>query len=98
MARLPEAYEEKTIVGMLPGDVGYTVPWAMGADANRELWVNGDYTVSDMPSPGNTTVKMKIERTQTGVIVYLNTVGDYRFNLGDGWANARSRLPVELRQ
>ncbi|MHC4620578.1 MAG: hypothetical protein ACYTEQ_22755 [Planctomycetota bacterium] len=97
MAKLPETYEEETIIGMLPGDVGYTVPWAMWADKERELWVNGNYTIDSKPGGPGRTTNMRIERTKIGVIVYQSTIGDYKYSVGErGWDHSPNKLPVEL--
>jgi len=92
---LPESFEENTIEQMLPGDRGYTVPWAMFPDQNRVLWINGHYTIDSEPFG---TGHMLIERTKTGVIVYQNTIGDHKYQIPSGetsWSKSDYKLPVE---
>jgi len=93
---LPESFEENTIRHMLPGDVGYTVPWAMWADTDRCLWINGKYSVDSTPGG---TVCMFIKRTEDGVIVYQNTIGTHRYSPVEqpGFVGGADPLPVALR-
>ncbi len=95
MARLPETLEEQTIDKMLPGDKGYTVPWAMYAEPNRDLFLNGKYSVQSQPGG---TVQMHIERTETGVIVDQKTIGKQKYSLGGvHYVGGSIPLPVEPR-
>ncbi len=96
---LPEAYEESTIMGMLPGDVGYTMDWAMWADADRVLWINGRYPIIRDPRHDNLRpAAMKVERTVDGVIVYEATLGNAKYQPGESsWDNSDAKLPVTLR-
>lgn len=64
--RLPEIFLEDTIAKMRVGDAGWSVPWAMGVDADRKCWLDPAYTVHD--SPGG-TVEMRISRTSDGYVV-----------------------------
>jgi len=95
MAKLPEALEEleeKTIYRMLPGDTGYTLPWAVWADADRELWINGDYSYDDEALG---TSHLRIRRTESGVEVDFSTVGDYQYRVGaSSWDSLEHKLPV----
>jgi hypothetical protein len=92
---LPETYEEETIEKMLPGEVGYTVPWAMWADANRVLWLNGHYGITARP---HGTSHLRVERTKAGAIVYQETIHDHRYSVGaSSWDGVPWALPVELR-
>ena len=91
---LPETFEQETIIGMLPGDTGYTVLWAMWADENRVLWINGDYSIHK--SPGG-TVHMKIKRTIDGVVVKEATIEDHKYMAGpSSWDMSPNKLPVTL--
>lgn len=93
MTLLPETYEEDTIERMLPRETGYTLPWAMWADSNRVLWINGNYPIYKEPFG---TSHMLIQRTPTGVIVYQATIKDHKYNAGDSqWNNSPHKLPVE---
>lgn len=96
---LPETYEENTIIGMLPGDTGYTMDWAMWADANRVLWINGRYPIIREPRHDKLRpAAMKIERTADGVIVYESTLGGAKYQPGSGgWDHSDAKLPVQLR-
>jgi len=92
MAKLPEALEERTIYRMLPGDAGYTLPWAVWADADRELWINGDYSYTDQIEGTST---LRIRRTESGVEVDFSTVGDCRHSVGaSSWDSLEHKLPV----
>lgn len=94
MSRLPEAYEENTIAEMLPGDEGYTVPWAMWADEDRVLWINGKYSFTKNVFG---TSHLRIKRTQAGVIVYQNSIGDHRYSPGRAcYVGGADPLPVDL--
>jgi hypothetical protein len=96
MSVLPEHLEQNTIRNMTPGDKGYTVSWAMWADLDRNLWINGNYTIHDDP---HGTVKMLIERTKDGVIVYKRTIKDERYSLQAGpcYVGGSDDLPVSFK-
>lgn len=77
---LPEELEEDTVRRMKSGDIGYTVPWAMWADAKRQLWINNGYSVE--PNPFGTAcmkIKRVIQNDFDGVIVFRRTIGDHRY-------------------
>jgi hypothetical protein len=59
-AQLPSGIQSETIGDMQPGDEGWTVPWAMYADSQSRLWLNGSYTLSVL-SRG--TVQMHVWRS-----------------------------------
>ena len=48
-AKLPAAQLERQIKHMIPGEVWWTVPWAIWADEDLNLWINGNYDVFDGP-------------------------------------------------
>lgn len=73
---LPENMEQPTIGMMSPGDTGYTVPWAMWVDDNRQMWLNPQYPVSAIPAG---TSHMRIRRVINGAVVYKETIGDYKY-------------------
>jgi len=94
---LPESYETNAIGRMIPGDMGYTHPWAMYTDEDRRLWINAAYPVT---TTAGGTSHLQIERTQDGVIVYQKTIGDHRYSIGGGCFvghNKNGDLPVSLR-
>ena len=95
MSRLPEAFESRTIAGMSPGDKGYTVPWAMFADEDRILWINGGHSVMKEPKG---TAHLEIQRTKDGVIVYEDSIGDHTYGIGDSeyFGGVKVKLPVTL--
>lgn len=93
---LPESLESFTIAKMLPGDTAYTLPWAMWADENRALWINGNYPIRERPGG---TVQLFIKRTETGVTVDMSTIGDHTYDPGPCpfvGGNRATHLPVKL--
>uniref|UniRef100_A0A6M3JGV0 Uncharacterized protein n=1 Tax=viral metagenome TaxID=1070528 RepID=A0A6M3JGV0_9ZZZZ len=66
--KLPKDRYERTIKEMPPHTSGWTVPWAMYADEDGELWINGNYTVF---SDRGGTVNMLVGRTSSGVVVSI---------------------------
>lgn len=68
---LPEHLEEVSIKDMIAGEIGYTVPWAMYAERDGSLWLNGNYSFRG--DPGG-TVQMIIERTGGGYAVDISRV------------------------
>ena len=95
-ATLPEHMEENAIRGMSPDDVGFTVPWAIWVDRDRQMWINGNYTTHSEPGG---TVCMKIKRLKSSVRVYKQTIGDYKFNLlpSSPYIGGSDDMPVEMR-
>lgn len=77
MAKLPQDKEENTIGKMKVGETGYTVPWAMWVDKERNCWLNEDYTIH---KGRGGTVQLKIERLKEGYIAYINDK-----NLNEKW-------------
>lgn len=65
-ARLPDNMRERIIRDMPIGDQGWTVPWAVWADHEGKLWINGRYTLSN--NPGG-TVEMLVRRSEDGIEV-----------------------------
>lgn len=93
-SKLPETYEETTIEHMLPGDTGYTVPWAMWADSERNLWIRGDYSV--FVQPGGTG-QLHITRTKDGIIVSEHSIGNHKYSIGNQrFVGGVVALPVKL--
>ena len=77
-ATLPAARVERTIAAMPDGEAGWTVPWAMWADEDMRLWVNGEYATH--PSAGG-TAQMFVRRTSGGVKVDI-TACDHKWTPG----------------
>lgn len=65
-ARLPDAFIESTVDQMQVGDEGYTTPWAMWVDLDRQCWIHPRYTIHPTPSG---TVQLYVLRTAAGVHV-----------------------------
>ncbi len=66
-AKLPENLEENTIDSMVTGEVGYTVPWGMWVDTDRNCWLHPKYTLHEH-SGG--TVQMRVELREDGYHVW----------------------------
>jgi len=79
MAMLPEDLEEKTVGGMLLGEEGYAVPWAMFVASGRRCFLNGYYTIHDEMGG---TVNMKVLRRNDGYAVDVSGCGDYKWSGG----------------
>jgi hypothetical protein len=62
-AILPEDMEEATIDSMSTGESGYTVPWAMWVDAERNCWLHPKYTIHHAPGG---TVQMLVQLRTDG--------------------------------
>jgi hypothetical protein len=91
MAKLPSMYikpDTAFIRGMEVGQSGYTVPWAMGIDADGECFLHGSHTCHETPRG---TVCLYVERRKDGY--YVDPSGAY-----DEWergsANAETDIPV----
>lgn len=65
--------EERPIKQLSPSQSGWTVPWAMWLDSERNVWLHPDYPVHS--SPGG-TVTMRVQRRVDGMHVWVN-VEDY---------------------
>ena len=57
------------IKNMQDGMEAYTVPWAMYAERDGKLWLNGNYTIHT--SPGG-TVQMKVKKLMGVFFVTLH--------------------------
>lgn len=62
-AKLPRSMKQETIADMGIGESKYTVPWAMWADEDEELWLTPEFVAYDEPGG---TVQMRITRTEAG--------------------------------
>lgn len=76
MARLPEDLVEATVEKMAIGEVGYTVPWAMWVDEQRQCWLHPQYSIHEKPGG---TVEMKVERRIDGFHVWVAGL-DFKWN------------------
>ncbi len=72
-SKLPEDKEEITIAYLLDGEVGYTVPWALIADEDGNLWIRGDLEV--LPSPEG-TASLEIRRRGDSIVVARDAIPD----------------------
>ncbi|HEY5988233.1 MAG TPA: hypothetical protein VIV12_17935 [Streptosporangiaceae bacterium] len=66
-ARLPRNWEQPTIATMEFGQTLYTVPWAMRADEDRQLWLHPDFPTENAPQG---TVMMRVELRDDGYHVW----------------------------
>jgi hypothetical protein len=64
--KLPSTLEAATIARMVTGDVGYTTPWAMWVDDDRNCWLYPRYTLRSQPGG---TVQMRVELRVDGYYV-----------------------------
>lgn len=92
--RLPDELEKKTLETLLPGETVYTLPWAMFADKDGELWLNGNYPYSQEPYG---TMSMRVSRVRGGYHVDLSHVdsGSRTWSrVGAGYVGNPNPLPV----
>jgi hypothetical protein len=66
-ATLTASMTGSTIASMQPGEATYVFPWAMYADADRKLWLHGDYRTRDRFWGAET---MRVERRADGYHVW----------------------------
>ena len=92
---LPEYMEQETIRNMSTGENGYTLPWSIWVDSNRQMWINGNYPVS-RTAHGNRS--LKIERGHSFVRVYKSTLGDSKFQPSAqcGFVGGSDDMPIEF--
>ena len=76
-SQLPENLEQITISAMRNGEVGFTYAWAVYVEKDGTSWIRGDY-----PLFWETTdnASLRIERDYDRMIVYKDTVGDYKYD------------------
>ena len=69
-----ELMEWKTgkIIDMVPGDHGYTVPWAIKVDESGCAWLDGSYMVEPEYKGGTTSLIVKC--TKDGFVVDVGSV------------------------
>jgi len=67
-AKMPDSHIQKNAIkNMKPGDVGYTVPWAVKVNQDGDCFINGDFTIGEKGG----TCCLKIKMTKDGVIAYI---------------------------
>lgn len=77
---------------MLIGEECWVTPWAMYADTNSSLWLNGSYSIHNNQVG---TARMKIKRTEDGYLVDVSKCADYGWKpTGPGYATSFTPLPV----
>lgn len=76
---LPDDLVEDQIKNMPEGKNFYTVPWAMFADSNRQLFVVGTYTYE---SNIMGTVHMKIRKENGIILVDRKSIGNQKYSPG----------------
>jgi hypothetical protein len=91
--KLPSDLEETNTFERMPiGATGYTVPWAMFADASGELYLNSKYTFD--AEPGG-TMQLQVLHTPQGFIVDVSRCRDYRWNKSNpSYVGTFTPLPV----
>jgi len=91
-ARLPDELVQCGIKDMIEGEVGWTVPWAMYADYDGSLWLNGSYTLQE--NPGG-TVEMMISKKYNQYIVDITHCLEWKWNKGTpGFVGDFEPIPV----
>ena len=90
--KIPDHLITIGIADMLVGESGWTVPWAMYADYDGELYINGKYPF-EMNKHG--TVAMLIRRSDKGFVVDTAECGEHKWSLtGDIFVGGADALPV----
>ena len=91
-ATLPRSREEATIGSMVAGDSGFAVPWAMYADSDGRLWLNGKYPIRG--TYGGTS-QMKVKCDPDGYKVDASCSDGHAWTRGDCvYAGGNHPLPV----
>lgn len=91
--KLPAKYEDRaTIRYMKPGDIAWTLPWAVMVDEDHNVWINGDYPARQ--NPGG-TVQMMIRRLNDGIEI-MHGMEPQRVSRGVPWVGSTQDdlLPV----
>ena len=58
-AKMPDSHIQKNAIkNMKPGDIGYTVPWAVRVNQDGDCFINGDFTIVE--KGGTCCLKIKI--------------------------------------
>ena len=78
-AKLPSTLETRNGINQMDlGAAGYTVPWAMEVDNDRNCWLHPKYPVDDQP---HGTAEMRVELREDGYHVWAPL--DYTWDLRD---------------
>lgn len=80
-AKLPESLEAVGLKDIVDGESVYTVPWAMYADDNGSMWLNGNYSFEDH-SGG--TLRMKVTKKSGDYICDVSMCKDHGWSRGGG--------------
>lgn len=83
-AKLPDFLEQRKLSDLMIGETVWTVPWAMFADDDGDLWLYGNFSYHE--GPGG-TVSMKVSKTGSGYVVDISECKDYRWSR-DGESSA----------
>lgn len=75
-AVLPDHLKQKTLFDLNVDESAYTVPWAMKADLDGNLWLSTHFGVSNSP---HGTVSMLVSRTKSGWSCDVSDCDDYRW-------------------
>jgi hypothetical protein len=71
MAKLPKNKEERLIQDMKIGESGYSVPWAMWVDEQKNCWLNEEYAIH---KEKDVSRELKVEKLSEGYIVYIHDI------------------------
>jgi hypothetical protein len=80
-AKLPKNLETTGLKDMKDGESAYTLPWAMYADEEGSLWLNGEYPVSEKEEK---TSCMLVTKERDWYIVDVSRCGEYTWSKGGG--------------
>lgn len=80
-AKLPESLEEVGLKDIVEGETVYTVPWAMYADYNGELWLNGNYSIHNQRGG---TVQMGVTKKHGEYICDVSYCKSHGWSRGGG--------------
>ena len=75
--KIPDHLAEVTLKDTVQNETVYTVPWAMYAETDGELFINGKYDVSHSPGGTNTMI---LTRVDDGFRVDISRCKDYRWS------------------
>ena len=78
-AILPARLRERTLADLDVDESAYTVPWAMKADLDGNLWLSTHFSANKRPGG---TVSMLVARTRDGWSCDISECDDYRWRPG----------------
>jgi hypothetical protein len=91
-ARLPESRESIGLKDMIEGETAYTMSWAMYADYDGFLWLNGNYPIR---SDAEGTATMKVTKKNGNYIVDISGCRNFSLDKsGAHFAGEFTPLPV----